>query len=164
MFWVLKWTVSLTRNEFQDTDAPTVAKFTNPHKQNQKHLFCLLPPSQQLYGVGKISWSTSTKEWDWTGIKRATLGSTVRHAPHSVARHVTDCSKRPKGLTACFLPILLRGQKFHWPARNHKWNLERMSYSSALGRITPGIHITYCSLLHALLKDKGMCLQDEWKL
>ena len=35
--------------------------------------------------------------------------------------------------------------------------------TSALGRITRGSHITpLCSLLHTPLKDKCMCLQDEW--
>ena len=40
-----------------------------------------------------ISWSTSTKVWDQTGIELATPGSAVRHA--SVARHITDCATRP---------------------------------------------------------------------
>ena len=40
-----------------------------------------------------ISWSISTKVWDWTGIELATPGSAVRHA--SVARHVTDCATWP---------------------------------------------------------------------
>ena len=36
---------------------------------------------------------------------------------------------------------------------------------SALERITWGSHITpLCSLLHTLLKDKCMCLRDEWKV
>ena len=35
----------------------------------------------------------STKVWDWAGIELATPGSAVRYA--SVARHVTDCAKRP---------------------------------------------------------------------
>ena len=40
-----------------------------------------------------ISWSISTKVWDWTRIKLATPGSAVRLA--SVARHLTDCATRP---------------------------------------------------------------------
>ena len=40
-----------------------------------------------------ISWSISTKVWDWAGIELATPGSAVRLA--SVARHVTDCATRP---------------------------------------------------------------------
>ena len=40
-----------------------------------------------------ISWSLSTKVWDWTGIELVTRGSAVKHA--SVARHVTDCATRP---------------------------------------------------------------------
>ena len=41
--------------------------------------------------------------------------------------------------------------------------VSRLSCStSALGRITRGSHITsLCSLLHTLLKDKCMCLQEE---
>ena len=35
------------------------------------------------------------KVWDWAEIKLATPGSAVRHP--SVARHVTDCAKRPRG-------------------------------------------------------------------
>ena len=72
-----------------------------------------------------------------------------------------------------------RGQKFHSPARNYKWNLERTSNSSqstrpvgrvhrmsALGRIAWGSRITYysCSFLHTLLKDMCIRLQDKWKL
>ena len=65
------------------------------------------------------------------------------------------------------------GKKFHSSARNYGGNLERTSNSSLstglVGRelwdelieqfllyITP-----LCSLLHTLLKDKCMCLQDE---
>ena len=40
-----------------------------------------------------ISWSISTKVWYRAGIELATPGSAVRHA--SVARHVTDCARRP---------------------------------------------------------------------
>ena len=43
-----------------------------------------------------ISWSISTKVWDWAGIKLATPGSAVRLS--SVARHVTDCATRPSQL------------------------------------------------------------------
>ena len=72
-------------------------------------------------------------------------------------------------------------QKFHSSSRNYEWNLERKSYSSQItwtsnsSQSTRPIgqvlwkelleHITpLCSLLHTLLKDKCMCLQDEWKL
>ena len=40
-----------------------------------------------------ISWSISTKVWDWAGIEPATPRFAVRLA--SVARHVTDCAMRP---------------------------------------------------------------------
>ena len=40
-----------------------------------------------------ISRSISMKVWNWAGIKLATPGSAVRQA--SVARHVTDCARRP---------------------------------------------------------------------
>ena len=40
-----------------------------------------------------ISWSISTKVWDWAGIELATPGSAVRLA--SVARPVTDCATWP---------------------------------------------------------------------
>ena len=47
--------------------------------------------------VEVISWSISTKVWDWAGIKLATPGSAVRLA--SVARHITDCATRPGPLS-----------------------------------------------------------------
>ena len=61
-------------------------------------------------------------------------------------------------------------------ACNYKWNIERMSNSSQstcpVGQVLLEkllqeviLHNTpLCSLLHLLLKDKCMCLQDEWKL
>ena len=47
-----------------------------------------------------ISWSISTKVWDWAGIELATPGSAAIHA--SVARHVADCATRPS-VYACLL-------------------------------------------------------------
>ena len=55
------------------------------------------------------------------------------------------------------------GQKFHSPAHNYKWNLERTS--RPVGRVLWEelleeviLHITpLCPLLHKLLKDKCMC-------
>ena len=56
------------------------------------------------------------------------------------------CSRNCEGVRAA-----TRGQKIHLSARNYTWNLERTS-----------IHITpLCSLLHTLLKDKCVCLQDS---
>ena len=68
---------------------------------------------------------------------------------------------------------MCRGQKFHSSARNYERNQERMSNSSqsthptrrvfweellweVILQITP-----LCSLLHTLLKDKCMCMQDK---
>ena len=69
------------------------------------------------------------------------------------------------------------GQKFHSTARNYDRNLERTSNfsqstrpegrvyrMSALERLLKVVvlDITHlCSLLHTLLKDMCMCLQDE---
>ena len=73
-------------------------------------------------------------------------------------------------------PMTVRGQKLHSSACNYEWNLERTSNSSQstrpVGKVLWEelldeviINITpLCSLLHKLLKDKCMCLQDEWKL
>ena len=70
----------------------------------------------------------------------------------------------------------VRGQNFHSPARNYEWNLESTSNSSQSTHPVERVlweeilekvklHITsLCSLLHTLLKDKCMCLPDEWKL
>ena len=60
-----------------------------------------------------------------------------------------------------------RGQKFHLSAHNYEWNLERTSNFSqqvfckelleeSILHITP---LSY--LLHTLLKDNCMCLQEE---
>ena len=69
-----------------------------------------------------------------------------------------------------------RGQTFHSSTCNYKWNLERTSNSSQSTRPVGlvlweelleevKLHITpFCSLLHTLLKDKLMCLQDKLKL
>ena len=69
-----------------------------------------------------------------------------------------------------------RGQKIHLSTRNYEWTLERTSNSSQstgpVGRVLWEelfeefiLHITSLgSLLHTLLKDKCMCLQDAWKL
>ena len=46
-----------------------------------------------------ISWSISTKVWDWAGIKLATPGFAVRRA--SVVRHVTDCAMQPGNFKTC---------------------------------------------------------------
>ena len=67
------------------------------------------------------------------------------------------------------------GQKLHSSARDYEWNLERQSDSSQSTHPTGVLweellkevilHITpLCSLLHTLLKDKCMGLQDVWKL
>ena len=75
-----------------------------------------------------------------------------------------------------FFLIWVRGKKFHSSARYYDWNLERTSNSSQRTCPTGQVlweklleevisHITLlCSLLHTLLKDKCMYLQDEWKL
>ena len=55
--------------------------------------------------VEVISWSNSTKVWDWARIKLGTPGSAVRHA--SVARHVTDCATHHRVSCWYSLPI-------HW--------------------------------------------------
>ena len=53
-------------------------------------------------------------------------------------------------------------QKFHSSARNYEWNLEKTSNSSDRVIQEVILHITpLCSLLHTLLKDKCMCLQDK---
>ena len=68
---------------------------------------------------------------------------------------------------------MCRGQKFHSSARNYEQNQERTSNTSQSTRPTGRVlwekllwevisHITpLCSLLHTLLKDKCMCLQDK---
>ena len=41
-----------------------------------------------------ISWSFSSKVWDWAGIKLVTPGSSARHI--SAAWHVSNCAMRPR--------------------------------------------------------------------
>ena len=64
-----------------------------------------------------------------------------------------------------FCHVTFRGQKFHSSASNYECNLERMSNSSQSTRpvgVEVILHITpICTVLHMLLKDKCMCLQDE---
>ena len=67
----------------------------------------------------------------------------------------------------------IREQKFYSSAHNYEQNLERTSNSSKSTRLVGRVlwdellgkvilHITpLCSLLHTLLKDKRMCLQEE---
>ena len=78
-----------------------------------------------------------------------------------------------RGYDRMWLVWGFRGQKFHLSTHNYELNLEWMSNSSQstrpVGRVLWEelleeviLHITpLCSLLHPLLKDKSMCLQDE---
>ena len=136
---------------------PRWRKFYLSARNHKWNLDRMSNSSQSTRPTGWVLWEELLKEF--------CLFVLILYVPSTIFQLNRDGSTRVEPVLSLDKCVLLKDHNAVTPVRLEPW-----VWSLPLSHCAPLLkevilHITpLCSLLHTLLKDKCMCLQDQWKL